>query len=627
MPALHKSSLSIEEQSPIDVLHYDVDLAIDMLNQSIAGRAGIELRLIDPQATSFHLHLTTPTITQVSLNGEQISFFKDGDKVYFEMEKPTSPLSLIIDYSGTPGNDGFGGCFFVNDYAHTVGEGLNSDDPSMLRHWIPSHDVPYDKATLDLRLTVPQSLDAFSNGVLISTTAQVESKTFHWQETNPIATYLIAIAVGQYVTLKQDYQSIAGHTIPLEFYVFPASVTAAQTDWQHLPRMMAFFEKNFSPYPFERYAMAQAYNRGAMEHQQMTTYSYQLITGDNRYDYIVAHELAHHWWGDLVTLSDWREIWLNEGFATYSEALYFESLYGQDYLAEYMDALQSIYLGEVSRRGHFPIYDPDYKWGGTIYQKGAWVLHMLRWTIGDAAFWNTLQTWAHTFAYDNATISDFIQVAEDQSGKDLDWFFDQWIYQAGYPDFDIAWDYTTSNDGQFTAVVTIKQQQWTSFQFKAPIEIAFQTTSGSILDTLVSTAAEQKFYVDLKAEPQSLTIDPNNWLLKEFDIVSDPSPPGVKPYDFFLSQNYPNPFLSGGQTEILYHVPQLDGPHPISIQIYNILGQRVATLVDRSMQGGLYKTLWDGKDMSGRTVPSGVYFYRMASNNHTIEKKLVIFEK
>jgi aminopeptidase N len=496
----------------------------------------------------------------------------------------------------------------------------------MLRHWIPSHDVPYDKATLDLFITVPNDLDAFSNGLLLSTSAQAETKTFHWQETNPIATYLIAIAVGNYVTLEKDYQSIAGHNIPLEFYAFPSSVDAVQIDWQNLPTMMDFFERNFTPYPFDRYATAQCYNRGAMEHQQMTTYSTQLITGDNRYDYIMAHELAHHWWGDLVTLGDWRDIWLNEGFATYSEALYFESLYGQDYLAEYMDALQSIYLGEVSRRGHFPIYDPDYKWGGTIYQKGAWVLHMLRWTIGDDAFWRTLHTWADRYAYGNALIPDFIQIAEEESGQDLAWFFDQWIYKAGYPDFDISWNYQKNSQNDYTVTVDVKQQQWNQFQFTAPFEIAIETVDGSVLDTLESSSFQQSFQIDVNSEPLAIHIDPNNWLLKQFDIISDPSLPGVKPNEFYLSQNYPNPFLQNGQTEIVYQIPQIFGPHPTSIKIYNILGRHVATLIDRPLQGGLYKTTWDGKDMSGRTVASGVYFYRLESLNQFIEKKLVIFE-
>ncbi len=243
------------------------------------------------------------------------------------------------------------------------------------------------------------------------------------------------------------------------------------------------------------------------------------------------------------------------------------------------------------------------------------------------AFWQTLRTWADRYAYGNALIPDFIQVAEEASGQDLVWFFDQWIYKAGYPDFDIAWNYQKNAQADYTVSIDVKQQQWNQFQFRAPFEIAIESENGTVLDTLESTSAQQSFHIDVQSEPLAIHIDPNNWLLKQFDIISDPSPPGVKPDEFYLSQNYPNPFIKDGRTEIVYQIPQMFGPHRISIKVYNILGRHVATLVDRPLQGGLYKTLWDGKDTSGRTVASGVYFYRLQSLNQSIEKKLIIFEK
>ena len=290
-PSLLKNQTIKEQDNPVDVTHYDVEVSIDMQQQSIKGRANISLSLLDG-ATSFFLHLTSPQVTKAKINGQETSFQHALDKIYFTVDNPIPSINLELEYGGTPGNDGFGGFYFQNNYVYTVGQGLNSEIPSMLRHWIPSHDVPFDKATLDLRLTVPEDQDAFSNGVLISTDTTGGQKTFHWRETHPIATYLIAIAVGDYVTLQKDYTSISGHAVPLEFYVFPEDVEKAENDWRNLPSMMEFFERQFSLYPFDRYSMAQAYNRGAMEHQTMTTYSYQLITGDNRYDYIVAHELA-----------------------------------------------------------------------------------------------------------------------------------------------------------------------------------------------------------------------------------------------------------------------------------------------------------------------------------------------
>lgn len=624
-PPLLKNEFISEEANPIDVQHYDVDLVIDMTNKRLIGSVQLSIHITDPHASSFYLHLISLTITNAIKNGQSISFSRSDDKVYFTIDSHSQDFILTLDYAGTPGNDGFGGFFFQNNYAFTIGQGLYSQPPSMLRHWIPSHDVPSDKATLDLRLTVPKELDAFANGRLISTTIKNNTKTFYWQETHPIATYLIAIAVGEYVQLDMPFVSRNGKSLSLEFYVFPNDVNKAHRDWSNLPRMLTFYEQAFTPYPFDRYSMAQAYNRGAMEHQTMTTYSHELITGDNRYDYIVAHELAHHWWGDLVTLADWRDIWLNEGFATYSEALYFQHLFGNDYLGHYMEALSEIYFSEVTRRGHFPIYDPEYMWGGTIYQKGAWVLHMLRWTIGEQAFWSTLQTWAQRYAYANASIADFIVIAEEQSGQELQWFFDQWIYRAGYPDFDIAWDYQKNAEMGYTVTIDLQQQQWDKFQFVAPVEAQIQTSTKSLLDTLWSRSQQQEFQIDLDAAPINLIVDPNNWLLKQYDVVGTPSPPGVTPNDFYLAQNYPNPFLQGTKTEIFYQVAQINSPYALSIKVYNIIGQEVATLIDASLHGGLYNVSWDGKDNSGRLVPPGVYFYRLNSEQHYIEKKLVVF--
>jgi len=359
----------------------------------------------------------------------------------------------------------------------------------------------------------------------------------------------------------------------------------------------------------------------------MTTYSHQLVTDDHTYDYIVAHELAHHWWGDYVTLGDWREIWLNEGFAVYSEALYFESLGGQEQLGQYMENLAEVYYREVARYGHFSIYDPAYMWGGTIYQKGAWVLHMLRWVIGEESFWRTLRAWAKSYPYDNALISDFIQIAENESGQEMDWFFEQWLYQPGYPDLNIWWRSQQTDDGLYSATVTVEQQQWESFSFTIPLEIAFTTRDGTVLDTLISEQHQTEYQFVLQNKPLSLEIDPNHWVLKKADVVSEPLPPGVLPNEFYLADNYPNPFQAGNSTLIGYHVPQLFSPHPITLKLFNVLGREIIALVDHAQHGGYYTISWDGRDVYGQSVAPGVYIVRLISQETILEKKITVFSK
>jgi aminopeptidase N len=618
----------INEENPINVIHYDAALTLDFVTKTIQGLVILEIeKTNDTDSDFFYIHLAGLNIDSASINGVEAEFSRQMDKVYFQPTTLDSIFTLQIIYSGTPGNDGFGGFFFKGAYAYTIGEGINTFPPSMLRAWMPSHDVPNDKATLDLHLTIPKDYHAFSNGMLISNKDNTDgTKTAHWQETHQISTYLVALAVGPYVSFSIPYTSISDTDIPLEFYVFPEHLQTAKEDWKNITSMMAFYENLFGPYPFDRYSMAEALNRGAMEHQTMTTYSSQLVTGDHRYDYIVAHELAHHWWGDFVTLADWKDLWLNEGFATYSEALYFEHLNGENFYQEYMLNLAELYFREVGRLGHFSIYDPEYLWGGTMYQKGAWVLHMLRWTIGKDAFKQTLKSYGQQYAYSNALITDFIRVAEEESGQQLDWFFDQWIYKPGYPDIDVSWSYQNKTNGLYQLDVTLLQKQWDQFQFQLPIEILIQMDNSFVLDTLLLSQKQNNISIDIPSRPISIEIDPNNWLLKQHDIISGPTPPDVTPDNFYLAQNYPNPFIRGEESTFFYYVAQLDSPHPVSIKIYNILGQEVKILRDKDSQGGFYKTHWDGRDNSGRLLPKGVYIYRLLSNEQSIEKKLVIVD-
>jgi aminopeptidase N len=612
--------------NPIDVMHYNVQLELFPAELSVHGIAQLSIHSQAEDLTTFYLNLETLQVNSVFVNSVAAAYQHTAGILYVTLPQPADTFNVVVDYEGTPGNDGFGGFFFSGDYIYTIGEGVNSNPPSMLRYWVPSHDVPDDKATLDMIVMVPSSFEAFSNGTLIDKETSAAGSTFHWHEDHPIAPYLIAIAAGDYATFNLPYRSISGDSLPLRGIVYPNHLHTAQIDFQHLPQMMSFFEHTFMPYPFSRYSMVEANNRGAMEHQTMTTYSTQLLTGDNRNDYIVAHELSHHWWGDLVTCGDWKDIWLNEGFATYCEALYFESLNGSAYLHQYMNALAETYFAEVARRGHFPIYNPAYMWGGTIYQKGAWVLHMLRSTLGDELFFKTLQTYAHEFAYSSALISDFIRVAETVSGQDLQQFFQQWIYQAGYPDLDISWGADKQSDGSFLASITVEQKQWDRFQFKFPLEITLLTADGSFPDTLAILHQRDQFEEVLQQKPVALLIDPNSRLLKKYDILETPNEPGFPPNSFILAQNYPNPFSRDSQTRIVYQTPVTSAPHPVRIRVYNILGQEVKTLLDQMMPSGIHSSFWDGRDALGSPVPAGLYFLRLTSGNVTLDKKMTIFE-
>jgi len=615
-------SQAVYSDAAIDVHHYDVSVQLLPETKNIAGRALIHFSPVQESAQSF-IHLIGLTISSFTLNSKEHAYYREGDRIYFQ---PANQDTQIIDihYSGKPGNDGYGGFHFKGDYIYTKGEGLNSIDPSMLRYWVPSHDVPDDKATLDIRITVPQAYQAFSNGKLLSVQENLDSKIFHWQETHPIATYLVALAAGPYDQFNYPYQSITGDSLLIECYVYPDVVEIARYDWRYLPDMMRAYENLLTPYPFDRYSMALAPTRGAMEHQTITTYSDQLLTGDNYYDYIVAHELAHHWFGDLVTLSDWREIWLNEGFATYSEYLYFETFQDKEFLQNYLQAYKRDYLLEVQRYGHFSIYDPLYKWGGTIYEKGALVLHMLRWQTGDEAFFDLLKQYVEKYAYKNSTISEFRSLAEQISNQDLQWFFQQWIYQPGYPDIRFQWNYEKTGNA-FTVNIDSEQRQWKEFQFSIPVEIEIDTMHGTVSDTLTINSQFNNFKILVSGLPLSLTIDPDNWQLMNKQILYNAMPADVSKDDTYLAQNYPNPFRQGQKTTMVYQIGTEHSNKDIKVSIINTIGQTVKILENHFHNNGIYTTTWNGKNESGNPVASGMYFVKLESNHLILMKKILFF--
>ena len=625
-------SLPVELQpaNPVDVLHYDIYLHIDPTQKTINGTARLQARLTMKTEDSIHLDLISLAVDSLFINQKSLPILQEPERLFIktaDLPAEAETFEIKIVYHGQPGNDGFGGFFFADNVIFTVGEGLNSSPPSMLRFWVPSHDVPDDKATLDMKINVPDSLVAVSNGTLVETIVEQDRKIFHWQENFPIATYLIAISISDFDSFSDIYISAAGDTIPLEYFVYPQDIEDAKTDWHDVGKMMAFFENFITPYPFEKYGMVEVPMRGAMEHQTMTSYSDRLITGDNSYDEVVVHELAHQWWGNLVTLADWRDIWLNEGFASYCEGLYIEHQSGELALQEYIEGFKTAYLQEISRRGNFTLYDPEYLWGSTVYKKGAWVLHMLRWTLGRDVFEETLKSYAQMFAYGNAVTSQFQDVCESVSGQDLDWFFQQWVYGKGLPHLNVGWSYIELSQEKFSVNIMLQQVQMVDQLFILPIEIELLTASGAVRDTLLLDQKSKSFALDLDAKPVDLRIDPANWLLEETDIISRPLPEGIQEGKISLAQNYPNPFLPAQHekgTQITFQIIWQNTPVDVSLIIYDVLGRKIRTLVEKRLPSGLHTFSWDGRDELSKPVTSGVYFYELSLHDERLRKKMTV---
>ncbi|NLP12439.1 M1 family metallopeptidase, partial [bacterium] len=461
------------EPNPIDVLSYHARLQLLSPRQWMEGSVEITMTPIQMLST-FFLDLVALQVDSVVCRDHALRYRVLSPRLWIEAESSLAPgdtLRFTVFYRGAPGNDGFGGFFYLDEFLFTVGQGIYSTPPSMTRYWLPCHDEPADKAYWSVEIIAPRSVSALSNGKLLKKTEQDAVAVWHWREACPMSTYLMAITAGHLVHFKDQVVSRDGDAIALNFYARSEHESMAKSDWRRTGEMLLLFEKKFGPYPFDSYGMVEVPMRGAMEHQTLTSFSTYLITGNGEYENIVAHELGHQWWGDWVTPADWRDIWLNEGFASYCEALWQEHLHGTQGLQTTMAHFAAEYFLEADRLGAFSLYDPTYLWGATVYEKGAWILHMLRFLLGDFSFFNALQTYANRFGGKNATTSDFARVVSEIYGKDLDWFFQQWVYQPDIPEWRAAWQCETSAPRTYELQLTIEQRQRHGILLTAPLEV------------------------------------------------------------------------------------------------------------------------------------------------------------
>jgi aminopeptidase N len=508
-PDLRLLEQTIEEHN-FDALHYEFDWMLDFDSRSIQGEATLEAESRIRGLNSITLNLmNTMTVAEVRQNEHSLSYSHQDNllTIYFtKTYKKGESFEVEIIYSGHP----VSGLYF--DYHGSAPIIYSLVEPSDARHWFPCYDHPSDKATADLNITVPSGMTVASNGTLVEIKKHPESTvTYSWEVGYPIATYLISVAATNYITFSHTYTS-GQEDMDVIFYVYPELLEHAKTDFENTVSQIEFYSKVFGEYPFlrEKYGMALIPGGTAMEHQTCTSYPARVIDGEQGYDWLIAHELAHQWWGDLVTLDEWAEIWLNEGFATYSDALWWEHLYGMAGLKARMQDFRSI-LFERYSGPHHAIYDPPqgYLFSAIEYEKGAWVLHMLRFVVGEDNFWKILRTYAERYAYDTVTTDDFKSVCEEFHEADLDWFFDQWIYEPGYPRYEFSWGYSGSN----TVRIVIKQTQESYSLFSMPIELQVVLPSGTVKKTVWVDERLNTYDLSFADPPSDVLFDPDQWIL------------------------------------------------------------------------------------------------------------------
>jgi aminopeptidase N len=500
-----------ENQKGFDILHYHLDINIEPASRILNGMVritGINRKEIHSIDLNFYDNMN---VTEIKINGNEVKFTHQQNLLNISDVPEADTVFIDISYKGTPRRGGLSGFVFGERKGMSVIYNLN--EPNYASTWFPCNDFPSDKAMLDIIITNDSSMVSVSNGKLIQVkSVEGNRKSYHWKTFYDISTYLVCIYSAPYQMFSDNYISRDGQdTMSIDYYVLPDHLEKAKVDFEDHLKFMNYFASTFGEYPFikEKYGVAEfLWQLGAMEHQTITGIGTNFISGRKFFNDVYVHELAHHWWGNAVSPATWKDIWLNEGFATYSEALYAEHYSGKK-------ALQSTMMSKFDESPQVRLYAPEGNiFSSTIYDKGAWVLHMLRMEIGDSAFFNILRKYYDKYKYRNASTNDFIKVCEEISGKDLEYFFRQWVTE-GTDLINLSYKWKTDNTGGiYSANIYFEQTQVGYEEYKFPIDLEFLLKDGqTVRRTYLIDSRSQEVEAEFNSMPIELTIDPDNWLL------------------------------------------------------------------------------------------------------------------
>jgi aminopeptidase N len=500
-----------ENQYKIDILHYSLQFDLYPEDKKLIAFAEITGKVLEKPISSLDLNFYDNfDINEVTLNDEKTTYISKGKNFSIPLSSELEDTFVVrIGYEGTPQRTGLAGFVFgKRNGIHLV---YTLSEPTNASSWFPCNDLPTDKTLLDIKITNDSSMISVSNGILVKEELYGDRKTYHWKTVYPISTYLIALYSSDYTTFNDEYISLDGKdTMSLHYYVLPDKLEKARADFSEHVEILNYFSKTFGEYPFikEKYGVAEfLWTSGAMENQTITGVASSLIGGKKFFLDFFVHELAHHWWGNAIGPKSWQDIWLNEGFSSYSEALYFEYKGGAK-------ALQSTMREKYSSGFSGKLSDPGaYLFTSNVYDKGAWVLHMLRWEVGDSVFFKILREYFDCYKYSNASTSDFIEICETVSNKDLQKFFNQWLEGEG--EIEIVYEISSQKEnGLYKTIINIEQVQEEYKYYEFPIEILLISENDSSVKHIISVNAKETiFNVRTESKPTSIEFDPNSWLL------------------------------------------------------------------------------------------------------------------
>ena len=508
--------------------HLRLEIAIDDRERTVSGTATHRLSPINDGLTEVALDAGDLNIQNVvDESGHGLEWELNGETLTIHLSKArkaNEEFELRITYDGKPRK----GIFFTGpDKANpkrpritwTQGEDMDN------RYWFPSYDYPNQRFTSEVLATVDEKYEALSNGrlVKVSVDKRRKTKTYHWSLDQPHSNYLIALAVGEFESKEWDADGV-----PVQAHVPRGLGAYLDRAFQNVPDMVRYFaEVTGQKYPWPRYAQVcvPEFVVGGMENTSMTTLTEYCLTDEKAYDDyrpegLLSHELAHQWFGDFLTCRAWGHIWLNESFATYFQVLWWEHFFGKDDALMQLEEDRDSYREEASKNYKRPIVtmkfvEPSDMFDRHTYEKGANVLHMIRNELGDDLWWKAIRLYVKKFAGQNVETNDFKEAIEEATGRNLDVFFDQWLYHAGHPEFDLSWSWDESAK---QVELRLKQTQEVKdpvplFKLSTSVELAWPDRTQR--ETIRIEKPDQVFRFDAPRRPRAVSFDPEDAILKK----------------------------------------------------------------------------------------------------------------
>ena len=509
----------------IDVLHYSFELILSDSTNEIVGKTAIRVRFDKEGTTQFRLDLANATaqrqdkgmkVDAIKVGSNALQFKHVNDELLIQLAKSTvkgEELVFTIQYHGVPFDGLRIGATKFGDHSF-----FNENWPNRTRHWLPTIDHPYDKATSEFIVTAPAKYKVVSNGLLLEESDLGNNKRLtHWKQSVPVSSWLFVLGVAEFAV--QHVDQFEGKSI--QTWVYSKNREAGFYDFaEPTKQVLEFYTKYVGPFAYEKLANIQTPSvNGGMETSSAIFYGEDLVNGkrDERTRNVVIHEIAHQWFGNAVTETTWDDAWLSEGFATYFTLLFIEHAYGKD---EFQKGLQKAKKTILDISPKWPNYsivadrtaEKEPVTNNLTYQKGAWILHMLRVLIGDAAFQKGIQSYYKKYYNANTTTDLFRIEMEKASGKKLEQFFKQWLFQPANPVIQTEWKY---NAIQKKLIIALNQKQQGDMVFDLPLEIAYYTKDNAKpnLVKVRLNRKQQTFEFNVKQPVDKLILDPNSTLL------------------------------------------------------------------------------------------------------------------